>query len=160
MESADRFGARGEREILALGFEALVEGDEFEFGLAGGDRGGEAILEAVQGGACNLALLGAHAAEFAHQQRDAALLAEFGDAYCFECGLVARRSDRLRSIRLDFLDLIVDSHAGLVRWSSGRTGTNSAPRLRSELMEIGFGEERELLEGIDSRAAFRGAIEP
>jgi hypothetical protein len=32
--------------------------------------------------------------------------------------------------------------------------------LRSELMEIGFGEERELLEGIDSRAAFRGAIEP
>jgi hypothetical protein len=32
--------------------------------------------------------------------------------------------------------------------------------LRSELMEIGFGVERELSEGIDSRAAFRDAIEP
>ncbi len=54
----------------------------------GGDRLAKLVLQRVQRGAGGLALLGGHAAEFAHLQADLALLAEGGDAHVLERGLV------------------------------------------------------------------------
>ena len=115
MQRADRLEARRQGEVFAFGFEARIQRRRFEVGLARIECCGEAILEAVEGGAGNLALLRAHAAELAHQKRDAALLAQFGNADGIERCFVRRRGDRLASVRLDLCNLLVDSHVGLVR---------------------------------------------
>ncbi len=93
MDPPARLAARGKREVEALFHQAARQLDFAERGFARGNRGGHAVLEAVDRGAPRFALLRAHCAEGFEELGDAALLAEGADAHLFERGFVARGLD-------------------------------------------------------------------
>ncbi len=88
------------RDVQPLGAQALLQRRVGQRRLAGGDGGVDLVLQRVEGGAGGLALLGRHAAELAHHQRDLALLAERGDAHRLDRRLVGGVGDRRRYFAL------------------------------------------------------------
>ena len=110
---ADRMDAAGLRRALAhrqrdvdgLGVEALIERGALERLLAGGERGADAVLEAVDERALQLALVRRHGAERAQQRRHRAALAERRDAHGFQRRLVGRGGDVGQDLLFELLDV-------------------------------------------------------
>jgi hypothetical protein len=92
MDAPARLGsvAHRQRDVEALGGEALLERRVGERLLARRDRRLHLIAQAVDQGTLALALLGRHRAEGLQKLGDGALLAQRGDTHAFERGLVGR----------------------------------------------------------------------
>ena len=88
-----RPGAHRQRDVGLLGGEAGRERAALQIGLAAFQRVADARLEAVDGLPEGLALVSRAACPARHQLRDAALLAERGDAHALDRGEVAGGGD-------------------------------------------------------------------
>ncbi len=93
MDRALRRRAGRERDVQPLGAQPLVERRVGQRRLARRDGGVDLVLQRVEGGAGGLALVGRHAAELAHHQRDLALLAQRRDAHRLDRRLVGGVGD-------------------------------------------------------------------
>ena len=78
--SAAGFGPDGEGDVHAVRGELLGKCRGFERGLAGFKRGGDLVLDGVDGGAEAFARFGRHGAKLLHQLGNFALFAERRDA--------------------------------------------------------------------------------
>ena len=110
---ADRMDAAGfgralahrQRDVDALGVEALIERGILQRVAARSERGVDRILQTVDRGALGLALVRRHGAERLEQRRHRAALAERGDAHGFERGFVGSCGDVCQDRLLQRLDV-------------------------------------------------------
>lgn len=86
-------GRGGEGDVEPFRPEPLGQRGVGEGGAAGGDRGGDLVLQRIEGGAGGLALLWRHRAERAHREADLSLLAERGEARLLQLRFVAGGGD-------------------------------------------------------------------
>ena len=97
----ERRGAHRQRDVDGLLGEAAGELGFLQDGAAGGDRLGDARLQAVQRRAHDLTGLGRHGAQRLQQFGDDALLAERGDALGLERRLVVGGGDAAGDLLLE-----------------------------------------------------------
>lgn len=82
-----------QRHVDLFGGEAGGDRHILELSLAGSQRVGDAVLEAVDGWAFDLALLGGHGAKCLQHLGHAALLTESSDAHGLDGRLIGGRGD-------------------------------------------------------------------